>query len=76
MTASIQRKYLFQDKCPLLKTQNQVDTDRDGTADACDNCMFMYNPQQIDMDKDGRGDVCDPDVDGDGRRRTIDSSSR
>ena len=54
----------------------QVDTDRDGIGDACDNCEGVPNPQQLDADADGVGDDCDNcptapnpgqiDTDGDG----------
>jgi subtilisin family serine protease len=50
-----------------------VDSDTDGTEDACDNCPNGPNTDQADRDQDGFGDVCDAcaddwynDVDGDG----------
>jgi hypothetical protein len=50
-----------------------VDSDTDGTEDACDNCPNGSNTNQADGDQDGIGDVCDAcaddwynDVDADG----------
>ena len=67
------------DNCPLVSNANQLDTDSDGTGDACDtdddgdgdndgsdNCPLVSNANQLDTDSDGTGDACDTDDDGDG----------
>ncbi len=63
------------DDCPLVSDLDQVDTDRNGVGDACndaedadgdeiadglDNCPAVANTSQSDRDHDGVGDACDP----------------
>jgi subtilisin family serine protease len=43
-----------------------LDTDLDGTEDACDNCTLLANADQRDTDSDGYGNRCDADFDNDG----------
>jgi Thrombospondin type 3 repeat/RTX calcium-binding nonapeptide repeat (4 copies) len=70
------------DNCVFVKNGSQLDTDRDGAGDACDddddgdgvpdssdNCRVVHNPGQEDGADEfpGRGDACRPvDSDGDG----------
>lgn len=59
------------DNCPLLRTRNVSDFDRDGAGDACDtdddadrvpdlrdNCPLRANGNQRDTNFDGIGDAC------------------
>lgn len=60
------------DNCPVAVNADQLDTDSDGTGDACDtdddddgtddgpdNCPLIANADQLDADSDGIGDACD-----------------
>lgn len=65
------------DDCPETPNPDQVDTDHDGTGDACDmdddgdgvadeddDCPLVANADQADSDHDGVGDACPPGADG------------
>lgn len=67
------------DVCPAVPDPEQLDTDRDGTGNACDqdddndgysdivdNCPLTPNPVQKNSDADGLGNSCDADDDNDG----------
>lgn len=61
-----------EDNCPGVYNPDQLDSDENGTGDACededgdevvnalDNCPDIFNPDQGDADNDGVGDPCDP----------------
>jgi hypothetical protein len=66
------------DNCPVVANADQLDTDNDGSGNACDsdddadgvadtsdNCPTTANASQADADHDGIGDACDTDADGD-----------
>jgi len=48
------------DKPPSAELRpGQLDSDVDGTGNACDNCNGRFNPGQEDDDADGVGNACD-----------------
>ena len=51
------------DNCDGLVDEDAlgVDTDQDGSRNACDNCPLDRNPSQADLDADDQGDACDLD---------------
>ncbi|MCS5568109.1 MAG: thrombospondin type 3 repeat-containing protein [Pseudomonadales bacterium] len=67
------------DNCVSVVNTDQLDTDADGTGNACDadddadgiadaldNCPLIVSTSQLDTDGDNRGDACDDDDDNDG----------
>ncbi|MBI4238107.1 MAG: thrombospondin type 3 repeat-containing protein [Deltaproteobacteria bacterium] len=74
------------DNCAGLWNYNQLDSDSDGSGNACetdddndtitdasDNCPLLNNADQADFDSDGTGDACDSDADGDSVADSIDN---
>ena len=55
-----------QDDCSRISIPGQLDSDKDGMRDGCDNCKMDPNPEQMDTDQDGYGNVCDADLNNDG----------
>lgn len=37
----------FIDNCKTVKNADQMDRDKDGAGDVCDNCPDTYNPKQV-----------------------------
>jgi hypothetical protein len=62
MPVETRPEYSREDYSPL----GQLDTDRDGIGDLCDNCPDIPNALQIDIDDNGVGDVCDVQIRGGG----------
>ncbi len=56
----------WEDNCPRVSNDDQINSDFDSFGDACDNCPFLTDEDQTDTDGDGLGDACDDDDDGDG----------
>ncbi|MEL7450305.1 MAG: hypothetical protein AAFN78_13915 [Pseudomonadota bacterium] len=50
----------------------ELDSDGDGTIDACDNCRSAPNADQRDSNGDGFGNVCDADLSNDGQINFVD----
>jgi hypothetical protein len=74
------------DNCPSIANANQLNTDQDGSGNACDtdddndtivdtsdNCPLLNNTDQTDSDNDGLGNACDGDLDGDNIANKIDN---
>jgi hypothetical protein len=59
------------DNCVSVSNMDQLDEDKNGLGDACedydrdgvynsvDNCRDLPNSSQVDTDADGKGDICD-----------------
>ena len=77
----------FNDMCPTVWENAQVDVDGDGVGDACDNCIYAKNgpsdqeswsvqcDDQEDAELDGFGQVCDFDYNQNGAADSGDLSA-
>jgi len=67
----------YNDNCPAVANEDQLNSDTDSHGDACDNCQLVDNEEQMNTDADlesagasvvgdSLGDACDDDDDNDG----------